>query len=133
MTTRGPLETVERLIAAINAGHDEEADLLCDDAITVTDPDGGVVSRRDAVHALLAKMVGLHAHLELTRPDVRGDSITGIMLIGNDYHRKVGVAPLELSWQAVVQEGKILSFGGTFTEAALEKLRPLREARDSSG
>ena len=46
MTTRGPLETVERLIAAINAGHDEEADLLCDDAITVTEPDGGVVSRR---------------------------------------------------------------------------------------
>jgi hypothetical protein len=39
---------------------------------------------------------------------------------------------LELDWGAVVRDDKMLRFGGMFTEAALEKLRSLREREQAS-
>ena len=127
MNSQETLQIVDGLLEAINSGRTDDALLFCDLDVTITEPDGGTVNGRAACHSLLTKMVSLHAYLQLTHPEVQGETVTGIILIANDYHRKVGIAPLELTWRAVIRKEKILAFGGTFTEAALEKLRPLRE------
>jgi hypothetical protein len=126
--TEGIMNTVEQLISAINSGDSGSVLRLVDDEITVTEPDGGSVHGRGDFGALLTKMIALHADLRLTQPQITGETVKGIMLIANDYHRKVGIAPLSLDWQAEVHAGRVKSFGGTFTAAALEKLRTLRDA-----
>jgi ketosteroid isomerase-like protein len=121
------LKVIEHLVDAINRGDVDNALRVCSKDIVVTEPEGGVVTGAAAFRSRLEAMAGIHAHLQLTTPVVHGDTVRGIMLIANDYHRKVGVAPLELDWQAEVQDGTVHRFGGTFTAASLEKLRPLRE------
>lgn len=126
MNTAAPLEAVERLIDAINTGRADAALQVCSESATITTPDGGTVTGQEALRAFVTALAGRHAHFQLDQAEVQDDTVTGILEIANDYHRQVGVAPLQIAFHATVGDGAVISFGGPFTPASLDKLQPLR-------
>jgi ketosteroid isomerase-like protein len=99
---------------------------MCTQSTTITTPDGVEVTGIAAIHAFVGELATRHGHFTLDRAEARGDAVAGLVGIANDYHRQVGVAPLQMDFRATVRDGKVMRFGGPFTQASLDKLAPLR-------
>jgi hypothetical protein len=119
--------TVERFLGAVNSGNVHRVAELCSDETSITTPDGIVVRGRDDIATWAASLAERHAHLELQNPRADGERVTGILQIANDYHRQMGVAPLDVDFTATVKEGKLVDFGGGFMLESRAKLDRLEK------
>ena len=129
MTSSDPVTIVNAFITALNAG-DAEASLaqFAEDGV-VTTPDGEVLAGQEKVRGWTQTLVSRHVHFGPVTPQVTADCLAWTADMENDYLRRQNVAPLELALEAVVRDGKLIAFGGTFTPKATAKLQALREKR----
>jgi ketosteroid isomerase-like protein len=125
-TIQAPVAVLERLTAAINAVDADEIRELFATTATIANPDGLVLTGEEGVRQFIQNVANFHITMRLGQTEVQGEQVNGIVEIANDYHRQVGVAPLEIDLQATVRDGKVTSLGGPFTPGADDKLGPLR-------
>jgi ketosteroid isomerase-like protein len=114
-------------MAALNAGDVEAVVAAFADAGAVKSPDGDVLRGRERIRGWAESLAARHAHFESGPPQVAGDTATWTAQVANDYSRQQGVAPLEVLLAAVVRDGQLTSFAGSYTPAAAAKLKALRE------
>lgn len=116
-TTQDPLSIVRQYDAAWNA-HDLEAVMACfaDDAVatqTPPPPDGGINRGKDQIRRWAeGQLPGFHVDSRDHRTS--GDTVTWTSTVTGDVFRQMGFhEPLEAQAEAVVRDGKIVSFTAT--------------------
>ena len=116
-TTQNPLSVVQQYDAAWNT-HDLEAVMTCfaDDAVVTQvppPPDGGTYQGKEQIRRWVeAQLPGFH--VDSRDHHTSGDTVTWTSLVTGDMFRQMGFSqPLEAQAEAVVRDGKIVSFTAT--------------------
>ncbi len=126
-----PLAVVHGFIAAMNASNAPAAlALFADDGLIRTGRRAH--SGKTEVSYWLEEHAGLHMHMAVRgNPGVEGEKVVWTADVSRDDWERLGVSPVETSYEAVVQQGRIRSLSFVFNPEAEAKLRAAQAgARD---
>ena len=119
-----PSKVVAEFDAAITAGNLDAAMNMVADNVEVTDPTGAKVNGKADTRAMFDAWAQKHGTCELvgTR-QTEGNKVTWMGKVASDDLTKLGVAPLEVSHEAMIDQGKIVSMTMMFTPEASTKMQ----------
>ncbi|MCI0478909.1 MAG: nuclear transport factor 2 family protein, partial [Anaerolineales bacterium] len=120
--------TIKSLSAAFKAGNvDAVMALYADDATQTQTPpptgQSGVRTGKEQIRAFYAGMIADRFSGELSNLKVGGDKVTYTVTFSTDTYRKMGIAPLVVTEEAVIVGGKIKSHAITVTPESLAKIQ----------
>jgi hypothetical protein len=120
-----PASAMAAVDAALNVGDVDAALALFADDAAVTEPSGLYPGRRP-IRRYLQDLAAQHYHAEAGRYDVEGDVVTGVKLVSLDDWRRLGLAPLDVVAEAVVQDEQIRTLVIALTAEAEARLAAAR-------
>lgn len=123
-----PAALIKSLVDALNAGNEDAAiAFYADDAVRTQQPppsgQSGVWTGKEQIRGVTKGMIADHFSVELSNLKVAGDKVTYTCTFYMDTYRKMGVAPLVVSEEAVFEKGKIKSQNVTVTPESLAKIQ----------
>jgi hypothetical protein len=123
-------ESVLKVREAALAAHDADAvmALFAEDAVVGTSS-GRVLVGRDQIRVWVADQVDRQQREEPGTRQVQGKELAWSGKVHRDDWQKLGVSPLEVRQDAVIQDGKIRFFNTTFSAESWTRLDEARKKK----
>jgi hypothetical protein len=122
-----PVSVIKRLFAARNAANPDAAATLFAVNGEIVNVVGARFSGMDAIRRFMAGGIGQNGRYDLQAIRYEGGVVRWTDLVTNDVYRKLGIAPVEVVGEAVVDEGRIKSFITHFPPSSMEKFEQVCE------
>ena len=132
-----PAAVLSQLGEALNQGDVEAAlQLVAEDAVLTFVPDlagTGPVEGKEAIRGWYEYLVSQNLRVEPSNLQVNGDTVTWENQVWMDDFEALGIAPVSYTGEGVVQEGKIMSYSETMTQASMAQLQAATAALPETG
>jgi hypothetical protein len=132
-----PVQMFQDLTAKLNAGDiDGALEYLSDDIVMTLIPPAegtGVYTGKEEMRARWEEVLALNAHSEVWDCETSGNTTTCSGSYDGDDTRPLGIGPLEMVLEFVVEDGLITSITWTVTDEALAALAAAMAALPQTG
>ena len=132
-----PVQLIQDLIAKVDAGDiDGALEYLSDDIVMYLIPPAegtGIYTGKEEMRARWEEVVALNAHSEIWDCETSGNTTTCSGSYEGDDTRPLGIGPLEMVGEFVVEDGLFTSITWTVTEETLAAIAAVMAALPQTG
>ena len=129
-----PLSVVVGFWTAADTGSAEAAVTFWADDAVFTNSRGAKIIGRNAIRGVIQAAINAGLHLgPIINPQVTGDTVKWTTMERTDFWVRLGIAPVEIKTQGVVQNGKIKSISNYYPPTSLVRIQRACENPQAQG